>query len=206
MNRYLNSTIGVLITLLLSVPADTLLAQESWELAKDKDGIKVFTRTSDDSNFKDSKALVDINTSLQDVLDLLMDVKTHKSWMDRIEVSDVIEQTSDTDFIAYYEVQAPWPVTNRDVVSHYTLKRVAKNKVKLVVNGKPDAVPEKDGLVRIESSESIWEIYENEEGRVSIILYTKSDPGGNIPAWLANSAASDNPYKTLLGLKEKLEN
>lgn len=205
MNLFFNYKINVLFTLVFSILSNNIFAQD-WQLAKEKDGIKVFTRTSDDSSFKDSKAHVDVNASLEDVLDMLLDVKSHKFWMDRIEVSDVIEQTSDTEFIAYYEVKAPWPVTNRDIVSHYTLKRVAKNKVKFIVNNEPDVIPEKEGFVRIQNAQSIWEIYENEDGRVSIMFYTKSDPGGGIPAWLANTAAEDNPYKTLMGLKEKLEN
>lgn len=193
-------------SLLFFTSSNYLLAQENWELAKDKDGIKVYTKKSDESNFKDAKALTDINASLEEVLTLLMDVKSHKFWMDRVEVSDLVERVSDTDFVAYYKVKAPWPVSNRDVVSHYTVKRVARNKVKLIVKGNSEKVPEQDGLIRIKSASSTWEIYENENGRVSIVFITKSDPGGNIPAWLANSAASDNPFNTLMGLKAKFEN
>ncbi|MEX2589510.1 MAG: START domain-containing protein [Chitinophagales bacterium] len=197
--------LGVFLTSILLIISNGLKAQENWELAKENDGIKVFTRTSKDSNFKDAKALADINASLDEVLNLLMDVKSHKSWMDRIEVSDLVEHSSDSNFVVYYQVKAPWPVSNRDVVSHYIIKRVARNKVKLIVKGRPEKVPEKEGLVRIKSANSVWEILENENGRVSIVLITQSDPGGNIPAWLANSAASDNPYKTLMGLKAKVE-
>lgn len=189
--------------LILNVQA--FAQEETWQLAKDKDGIQVFTRKSSSSDFKDSKATIELNATLNEVLDILTDVKSHKSWMSRVEISDVLEQSSDTDFIAYYQVKAPWPVLNRDVVSHYTLKRVAKNKVKFIVDGKPDYFPEKEGIVRIKNTASVWEIYENESGRVSIIFSSTSDPGGNIPAWLTTSEATENPYKTLMGLKQKLE-
>lgn len=191
----------ILFSLLIS---NTSWAQDDWKLEKNEDNVKVYTRTSESSNFKDSKALAEFSGSLQNVIDLLMNVETHKTWMDRVEESEMLKKISDSEYIAYYQIKAPWPVSNRDVVSNYKLSRLGQNKVKFTVKGKPNYIPEKDNLIRIKESESSWEIEEIEKGKIKIKLISKSDPGGNVPAWLANSAASENPFKTLLGLKSKI--
>lgn len=182
-----------------------LSAQEDWKLAKDKQGIKVYTRKSPRTNLKDSRSEVVINTPIGDVYNMMMDFEKHKEWMAKVGESKIIQKVSDTEFYVYYIGVAPWPVSNRDIIAHYTIKREKKGKIRFEVIGEADYIPRKKDLIRVPKTESWWEFIPQDDGSVKVEYYTSSDPGGSIPQWLANTAAEDTPYNTLKKMKEMLE-
>ncbi|PJF37669.1 MAG: hypothetical protein CUN55_20900, partial [Phototrophicales bacterium] len=93
---------------------------QDWQLARDKKGIKVYTRKDAKSSIKDSKAVMIVKSNPRKALRLMLAADNHYKWMDRVVVSRTLKRLSDTEFYAYYEAGAPWPVSNRDVISHYT--------------------------------------------------------------------------------------
>ncbi|MDZ4846276.1 MAG: START domain-containing protein [Chitinophagales bacterium] len=182
-----------------------LFAQDGWQLERDKNGVKVYTRKTQTSNMKDSRAIAVVNSDTREVLNLLLDFENHWKWMDRIKISRTLKKISDNEFYVYYEALAPWPVSNRDVVTKYKVKLSPDGKVMLEAIGEPNYIPAKDGIVRIPESISSWEIIPLENNKVQIIFTSHSDPGGSIPDWLANTTATDNPFNKLLKLKEQVE-
>ena len=63
---------------------------------------------------------------------------------------------------------------------------------------------EEDDIVRIQKSNSSWTVTPKSEGKIQIIYEVEAEPGGSIPDWLANSAASELPYNTFINLREAL--
>jgi len=187
-------------------PAVILAQNNEWQLERDKQGIQVYTRKNNSaSNMKDSRAIAVVNSDTKDVLNLLTDFENHWKWMDRIKISRTIKKISESEFYVYYEALAPWPVSNRDIVTKYKIKWAQGGKVTLEAIGEPHFIPEKSGLVRVPESVSSWELTPLSSGKVQIVFTNHSDPGGSIPDWLANVTATDNPYNTLLKLKEQVE-
>ena len=43
------------------------------------------------------------------------------------------------------------------------------------------------------------------EGRIRVVYELHAEPGGQVPAWLANSFVIDAPYNTLLLLRRAAE-
>jgi len=43
------------------------------------------------------------------------------------------------------------------------------------------------------------------DGRIDVHYEVLAEPGGNIPAWLAQSKVVSVPYDTLMGLKERVK-
>lgn len=183
----------------------SLFAQNGWQLERDKHGIKVYTRKAQASNMKDSRAIAIVNSDSKEVLSMLTDFENHWKWMDRIKISRTLKKISDNEFYVYYEAIAPWPVSNRDIVTKYKIRMSPDGKVTLDAIAEPHYIPEKNGIVRIPESVSSWEIIPMEDNKVQIVFTSHSDPGGNIPDWLANATATDNPFNTLLKLKEQVE-
>lgn len=196
---------AVLFFLSLAFPVFALLAQDGWHLERDKNGVKVYTRKAQSSNMKDSRAIAVVKSDTKEVLNLLLDFENHWRWMDRIKISRTLKKISDDEFYVYYEALAPWPVSNRDIITRYKIRLLPDGKIILEAIAQPEYIPKKEGIVRIPESVSSWEIIPLEDNRVQIIFTNHSDPGGSIPDWLANVTATDNPFNTLLKLKEQVE-
>ena len=193
-----------MITLSFLFSTIQLHAQE-WELSRDRKDVKVYTRKVEGNSIKDSKSVVTISGTPEQALELLMKGDEHFQWMDRIVSSKLLKNNSGTDFFVYYEASAPWPVSHRDIVSHYKIEKYPSGKIELNIIGKPGYIPEKQGIVRVHDQKSQWVFTPVKNGKMKVVFYNHTDPAGNIPAWLANSASTDNPFNTMVAFRELIE-
>ncbi len=205
MNRLIKISVRFLASVLCFSLAIQSHAQEGWTLEKDKNGVKVYTRKSEKSNVKASKAVVFINSDIKQVFDMLTDAEHHNQWMDRVKTSRLLKKISDNEFYVYYEAEAPWPVSNRDVNARFKIEKTDDGKVKMVAVGDPTYLPKKEGLVRVPESESTWELIPIGNDLVEVTFITQMHPGGAVPEWVANLTSTDNPFNTLKNLKLLLE-
>ena len=98
----------------------------------------------------------------------------------------------------------PWPVSNRDGVYRFTFARDgAGGSATVRVEALPDLVPRREGLVRIPRSEGHWSVESKGEG-VHLAYEIHADPGGWVPAWLANLTVVRMPFHTLENLRRVL--
>jgi hypothetical protein len=182
-----------------------LIAQENWNLERDRQGIKVFTRKSAKNSMKDSRAELIVKGTPDNIINEFRNIMNHKNWMHRISTSEMIKKVSNNEFYAYYVASAPWPVSDRDAVVHYFIKKEPNGNYIIYARGKPEMIPHKDGKVRIPKLDSIWEITALPNGYSKIVYTTSSEPGGNVPVWLTNSSATDAPFETVSRLKAIVE-
>jgi len=180
-------------------------ADESWTLAKDADGIKVYTRSVANSRLREFKGEVVLATNAEQVVNVLKDVNSYRKWMPDVVTSELLA-SSNKERYHYIENAAPWPVSNRDGVYLFSFGRnedagagVTVVRVKAV----PDYAPRRDGKVRVPKSDGFWKIASAGNG-VRVTYQIHADPGGSIPRWLANSTVVDTPFKTLKNLRSYL--
>lgn len=64
--------------------------------------------------------------------------------------------------------------------------------------------PRSEGVVRVAKVDGFWQFTAQGE-RVEVVYQVGSDPGGSVPAWLANSFVVDAPYNTLYKLRQLAE-
>jgi hypothetical protein len=114
----------------------------------------------------------------------------------------VLKEEGDTLQIYYTEATAPFPFSNRDGI-YKNLYRWKKDKQILWVEIQllPDYLPENTGLVRV-IGQGFWEVKVAATGKLDITFQMQVDPGGNIPAWLANLFTDETPYQSLFKLRE----
>ena len=93
--------------------ATSSIAQE-WNLEKDKEGVKVYTRKVAGWGIKQYKANVTIQTTLSQAQQTICAIKNRKKWLhNSIEVREV-ERPNNKEVAIYNKVDAPWPVADRD--------------------------------------------------------------------------------------------
>ena len=195
----------VLLNILLMMFVTSLFAQGKWVAKKDKDGIKIYSRTSINSRFDDLKIVVDLPGTVQQLSDILLDVEQYKQWAYGTKISTVIKKVSNTELIYYSEVEVPWPATNRDFYANFkvTLDSGSKS-MRVVSSGMKNYQPEKANLVRIPMSKGLWYAYPLSDKKIHLEYILELDPGGSVPGWLLNMFSSKGPLQTFENLKQKM--
>ena len=183
------------------------LANNDWELSKDKDGIKIYTRQTETSKIKEFKALTTIKAGVDELVGVLRDIEHYPGWISDIKKAEVLKRVGENELYYHLEIAVPWPMSNRDIPLHWkVIKNDSDGSAKIVVSGKPEYLDEKDGIVRMPKAAGLWQFTPLENGITEIRYQFLGDPGGSIPSWIVNMMLVDGPFNTLSNLKEKLEN
>lgn len=181
-------------------------AQEDWKQREDKNGITVYSRSSDFSEFDEFKATTTIDQSFHAFVALLQDVDRIPDWMHSVKRSKLLERSGDSIQIYYTEASAPFPLKNRDGVYLNRFKWDGQTRILMVdIEILPDYMEAEKNLVRISRGKGFWQAKELQEGRIELIFQMQVDPGGSIPSWLANMFVVDTPFQTLTKLKELIQ-
>ena len=105
------------------------------------------------------------------------------------------------EWINYKELEAPWPVSNRDMVVHCKLTQNPETlAIAVDVVGISGYMPEKEGIVRMPKLITRWEFIPQAKGVVLVHFRLAIDLGGNLPAWLVNTSIHRGPYETIQGM------
>lgn len=194
----------IILLSLLAVPA--LMAQKTWKLLSEKDGIYVYTQSLEDSKFKAVRAVCVVDAPVGKLSYVLMDVSNTKDWVYATKVCKMLKQVSPTDLFYYSEVELPWPVTNRDFIIRITLTQDEKTKVaRIVAENHPDYVPRKKNIIRIPRSAGNWTLTPLSDGRTKVEYVIHVDPGGSVPAWIVNMLADVGPYSSFRKLRQEVK-
>lgn len=194
-------SIVLLCTLLLI--RNYSFSQNLWELDKNKDGIKVYTRVEKGSDFKSFKAVMTINASPTDILKVLKNADKYSKWYGFTKTAKLLKQEGDIQY-NYVETIFPWPYVNRDMVYRLSVETIHTGEIKISLKGISDYIPEIKGKVRMKKAEGFI-LLKPSRHNTEIIYVFHSEPGDNIPTWLANNAIAELPFKTLEGLRNSLK-
>jgi ribosome-associated toxin RatA of RatAB toxin-antitoxin module len=200
-----NNLRALLILFFGSVMLPAASAQD-WELMKQDDGIDVFYRDAADSPIKELKINLTTDASLSTVMAVLYDIENYKDWVYSCEESRLVKRINETEIYYYNEIDFPWPLSNRDMIAHSSIEQDPHTKVVRTQSlSAHNMEPEKDGLVRMTVLQINWTITPVGPKKTEIEYYLKSDPAGNIPAWVINFALDHGPTKTMKAFREQLK-
>lgn len=187
----------------------TVMAQSyDWKLAKESEslGIKVFTSEVEGSNLDAFKGEMVVKEQLWRLLALLNDIKKAPKWVENCKSMELLEQKSEKEAIFYTVNHVPWPLLNRDLVSRVkTHVDEQTHAVTLNISAVAGVVDKKEKLVRIPMLKGFWRFIPVSKDEIKVIYQVHADPGGDIPAWLANAVAVNNPFNTLKNMQKMLK-
>lgn len=198
----LNAIAGALF--MLSI-AHFVEGQTECELKKQKDDLKVYTCSSDDSKLKVLKAELTLpNTTFNELLDFVSDIDNYVNWQFNTTESKVLKERGRS-VIFRNVVDAPWPLSKREMILEHSHAFDSIGQV-LTIESKTVSYeyPETEDLIRVPFSASKWRVTSvNRDLRIEYIL--RIDPGGSVPTWLVNIAMAEGPYSSFINLKEQLK-
>ncbi|HRG88931.1 MAG TPA: START domain-containing protein [Chitinophagales bacterium] len=173
-----------------------------WVYEQEKKGIKVFTKKGKWGNLRDSKAVMLVNGTPQQIYELLTDFNNYSSWYPRCSKSRILARLSENEMIIQLHFNAPWPVKDRDCILRVKTVRDANGTITIYQTSEPKYVREEADVVRIQQIQAIWKLTPKNGGTEVLNEYA-SNPGGNIPDWMTNSQSVETPMATFETIQDK---
>jgi hypothetical protein len=194
------------ILLLLSLFAPSLTAQKNWELKKEQDGIRIFSRPGDNTRVNDMKVEMVLPARLSSLAALILDIGNYPNWSFSTDKSYVLKRISASELYFYTLIQSPWPVSNRDLTIHLHLIQDSATRVlSIYADEIANLIPEKKGFIRVPVSIERWTVTPLAGDKIKINYELKLDPGASVPRWLINMFATKGPFETFSHLREQIQ-
>jgi hypothetical protein len=187
-----------LLILLLPIP---VIAQENWKLVKEESGIKVYTKPEPGSDYKAFKAEMQVKCKIEDIVHILKTSDSINNWIVNCKGIELLKSNVNDQYY-YIETQLPFPFKNRDMVYHFQYFKENNEQVRVNVTGMPEYIPHREGIVRLAKTNGYWLLSTIGPDKVSVIYQMHVEPGGLIPAWLANPFIVNVPFSTFNELRK----
>lgn len=178
-----------------------------WEFWKEKEGVRVYTRMPTDSKIKELKMETVFTGSLASFVAVTQDMDSYERWVYSSRNARTVKIISEVEQIYYVESDFPWPMTDRDLLTHNKIWQDSEtfDFYSSSVHYVDEDVPAKKDMVRVPYLKSLWTLKPRTKGTFHLTYTLKSDPGGNIPAWAINMMLDVGPFKTLKNLQKEVE-
>lgn len=188
--------------LALTAPAHA----EEWQLTKDKDEVKVYTRAVPNSPLKEFRGVTHINTSITSLVALLDDPAACVDWMHNCKDQKILDRPNLKEKYTYNHIGAPWPVKDRDMVVHsFAEQDPNTHRVHIKLTATKGYQAEESGIVRVTDMHGYWDFNPQPNGTVKVTYQMFIDPAGSIPTAIINSTAVDTPFNTLKNMRKKVQ-
>ncbi len=182
-------------------------AEDSWVLKREKHGIQLFVRKVPGSGMKEFKGVMYLkDVSLSSLLATMDHAENYVRWLHNCGQARILKTVDLYHRYTYMVITAPWPVSDRDSIVYSVVSQDPKDlTITIQMNAVPDYMPPVMGKVRIPRLTGLWMYKPMENGSVMVIYQLHSEPGGSLPASLANTAVVDLPYYSLMNLMKILQ-
>ncbi|MFJ3076036.1 START domain-containing protein [Pseudomonas sp. NPDC087029] len=196
MNRCL-----LLGTLLLATSA---LADDGWNLAYDREGIRVYLSGAADSPYQQFRGVSTIKASVRTLVDLQENLRVACKWLYACDQMRLVGVDGDSTWV-YLTTNLPWPTLPRDIILKVTTERLDDGTLVRHLSAEPNKLPEEPGLIRVQHLNGEWVMKPLGERETEVTYQLQADPAGDVPGWLANRFVVDAPVVTLRTLRAVAE-
>lgn len=178
---------------------------EGWTIRRHEDGIEVATCPVEDSRHDAVRARMTVAASLAEIVALLKDESACAEWAAYCAGANVLAERGETEAWVYTWNDMPWPVRDREVVSHIKWRRDAESGV-VHMEGRAvdDPIEETGNRVRLHDARSTWTLEPLAGGEVRVEIVSHVNPSSPVPAALLNSMLVEAPHDTLRRMRALL--
>lgn len=194
-----------MVRLLLLLLVTTGASATEWELARDRNGVKVWTREEPGFPISAFKAVTVVDSSLAGLVSLILDTDSVSQWAYRVLRIEVLSRDdAAATFIIRTETDFPWPLSNRDVVLAGQVSQDEKSRI-VTVRSRSTPLgqyPPHPDFVRMPEMIGDWIFRPLGHGKVEVTMIGRANPAGNIPFGVVSLIIHETPYQTLIGLRK----
>lgn len=206
MKRDITWTAAPLIAILLALiySSNAMAREENWQLAKDDNGVSIFTRAVEGSPFLEVKGTVTLNAPFSRVSELMGTGESCAPWRANCKSSQVLEKVSEQERYVYLILDLPWPASDRDLVIHSKTEFDESSRTATVQLNSDSSRHPPQGYVRAESRGRFM-ITARSTGRVEFTYTMHTELGGNLPPKTVNSRLVEIAFDELTSLRKLAE-
>jgi hypothetical protein len=182
--------------LVLFAPVATLALDATppgpaWTVANKTSDLVVFTKDDPAGGARHLKAVSEMEAPPAKVFEAVAAFDEYPKFMPYVKEARLVSKQSEAEFVSYALLSPPL-VSDRDYAIAVKLtKGSAENGgvYRSEWSSRPDAEPERKGVVRIQLNTGSWTIEPLDGGKRSKVTYAlHTHPGGSIPMWVANKS------------------
>lgn len=174
-----------------------------WEAKRNKDGIAVLIGEVEDSVFKAVRSVMTLDAPMGQLVAIIRDTDGCTDLSKLCKRAYEHEVVSETELYVYNHNDLPWPVADRDAMTHVQWSKDAQTGVVTMrarVVG--EIIPPNKRMVRLTYGETRWIFAPQADGTIHVASESHIDPEGNVPAWVTNKLLLDAPYETMQNLRD----
>jgi len=180
--------------------------QYKWSLERNQNGIRVYSADVPNSAYKAVKVECTLTGNYTKLISILTNVSQFSNWVYHSKNCKLLQKKSQLDFVYYTETQLPWPMSNRDAVIHMRFNTDSLPKFMTITgSGESGWVAPKSGFERVSHYKAKWKVSMPTTQTLRIHYEVEVDPGGSVPAWIANMSIDKGPFETFSNLAKKLK-
>jgi len=183
-------------------------ATEKWELINNSDGIATYVRwvkVNNELSVRERKAEFIIQSEIHEIVQAITQPEFVKLWMNNVTENKILKRVNENEFYTYTLFDLPWPFSNRDLISCYSIRYNNTSKtVDIVIESKENMYKTKEGITRIEKYKAKWFIKQSgKKAQIEFraITYTKPE----MPRYIQDPVMQKTFHQNLLNLKNFLE-
>lgn len=176
-----------------------VFSANDWSLKKVKDGVTVYNRDIQGSNYKEFKAEAFPNIPFEVTVEVAKDFDKYFEWYGMTKVLKPINVRSASDFDVYFVLAVP-VLTNRDAVMRVKIEiDYAKGICKTTLKSIESDYGKENKLVRMPNVEGVILLTRLAPAQTKGYYQVYADLGGSIPPSVVNMMAVKHPLDTVLG-------
>lgn len=175
---------------------------QDWELVRNDDNIKVYQQSNEQSRIHEYKAEATINTPIDSLFRFFLNFDNYHTWIPSCIESRLLLSNSDTAFVYYARYDLPWPFADRDAYSLITIK---KEQEAIEVVSSPYCTNDNTqykGVIRVQDYKENYRLEQISDSEVKFYMQGRYNPGGFIPAWLANKFIKYGPFDVIKSIQK----
>lgn len=170
-----------------------------WKLVSDRDGIQIFMAHNDESRLKTFRGVTTLEMDdYYSPIALLDDEEYLPRWLYLIRDLNEVKRRSEIDRDYYVVTKLPWPVVDRDAGLQFNVRQdLQTHEIQVLFKAREGIAKENGDYVRIPEMVGHFNVLPIGGKKVQITFEVLLDPGGYIPAFLANFILKDIPFVSL---------
>lgn len=200
--------ITLLFLLAFAAQGASALDSADWRLVSNKNGIQVYMKHDDEARIKTFRGVTRFKVeNLHAMSGVLNDTPNMPRWMHFISKAKEIRRSDYLNREYQFLTTLPWPLADREAVVKLLVRQDAVTRgVTVHVINAPTLLPPNNDYIRFPQMTGVFSfVPTGKDKEVEVTYELVLDPGGYIPAWIANIVLKDTPYFTLERLRRVVE-
>ena len=177
---------------------------DGWEFVREREEVKVYRKEVGDRTA--FRGIGIIEGAPEKLVGIIHNPKRGKFWIDDLDEGKLLEKKSDFHFVFLQEIDAMWPVKNREIVFESIVSRVGPSQILLEMKSVNHPKAPANSNVRAKVSYTRYKIDPLEGNRMQVTFENLSDPGGRIPNFMVDWASKSFPVSIIEGLRKEMLN